>query len=321
MTVVYFGTNRRPNNASKPTAFGGEFSQNGLADLRFGEATVTTKKVQEIRTYPEKLSLKTPTLGSTNLFDSLRQRMKDKKKDVLLYIHGFNVDFNEALIAAGQMATKYRIGSSANKPEVVLFSWPSDGKFTHYPSDRHDAQSSGKAVARGIEKVVRFLKDLAECDSCGRKIHLLAHSMGNYVLRHALTELATQSNRLPGIIDQIILAAADEDDDALERRDKLARLHELCNRVTVYYNAGDLALAGSDITKGNPDRLGSNGPKNSRALHRKFVAVNCENHASGLTEHSYYLDNKEVRTDISMVLAGKEGKRKLDPHTNSFVLT
>ncbi len=37
MVTVYFATNRNPNHYASPTDFGGEFSRNGLTDLRFGK--------------------------------------------------------------------------------------------------------------------------------------------------------------------------------------------------------------------------------------------------------------------------------------------
>ncbi len=322
MTRVYFGTNRRPNDLASPTSFDGEFSQDGLANLRFGEANVSRGKVKTIDVYDEDLAAATPTLGSASLFQDLQQRMKKRDADVLIFIHGFNVDFNEALTSAAQMANKFRIGSSNVKPDVLVFSWPSDGVVHGYRRDRHDAAASGLAVARGLEKVVGFLRDLDTCDACDRRIHLLAHSMGCYVLRSAVREMAKRFTRLPGIIDQMILTAADEDDDALELNHKLARLHELCNRVTIYFNANDKALATSDITKGNPDRLGTNGPRNARAIHRNYVAVDCGKQSNSLlgTNHSYHIESDRVIKDVNQVLDGKTSRRQHHPHTNNFSL-
>ena len=48
-------------------------------------------------------------------------------------------------------------------------------------------------------------------------MHLIAHSMGNYVLRHALqqaTKISKESS-LSRIFDEVILTAADEDNEAL----------------------------------------------------------------------------------------------------------
>lgn len=41
MVDVFFATNRRPNDRDVPTDFGADFSEDGLANLRFGFAKVT----------------------------------------------------------------------------------------------------------------------------------------------------------------------------------------------------------------------------------------------------------------------------------------
>ena len=46
MTDVCFGTNRNPRPAKNPTNFGKRFSDDGLANLRFGQAIVTGNRVK-----------------------------------------------------------------------------------------------------------------------------------------------------------------------------------------------------------------------------------------------------------------------------------
>ena len=120
----------------------------------------------------------------------------------------------------------------------------------------------------------------------------------------------------------MILTAADEDDNALELDHKLARLHEISNRVTIYFNSHDRALATSDITKGNPDRLGTNGPRNPRATHRNYVSVDCSQQADDTfsANHSYHVESKRVSKDISMGLGGAASPRDYDAHSNGFSL-
>ena len=57
MVKVYFGTNRKPNRKSAPDDFGREFSEDGLANLRFGMAEVTGENLDnyEIFVAPERL--------------------------------------------------------------------------------------------------------------------------------------------------------------------------------------------------------------------------------------------------------------------------
>lgn len=302
MINVYFGTNRRPNRKQNPTDFTGEFSPEGLADLRFGRAEFDPARdvVRSIEVFHE-----TPSgtvLGSVQLMGSLQERMRKNQADAMIFIHGFNVSFQDALRSAARLQAAY---STPDRPlEVVAFSWPSDGSATHYPSDRHDAKASGLAIARGLGKLVRFLHALDAENACQRKLFLVCHSMGNYVLRSAVSELIKMHRTLPRVFAEVVLAAADEDDDTFELDHKLARLPELTDRVSVYFNRGDRALTASDYLKGNPDRLGSDGPRKPRAVHAKISLVDCSDVVGGLLEHDYFISSPRVIADIRPVLLG-----------------
>ena len=70
--------------------------------------------------------------------------------------------------------------------------------------------------------------------------------------------------------------AADEDNDTLELDYKMARLPELSQAVQVYYSAQRPARSASAMTtKGNPDRLGSTGPRTLTNLPHKISLVDC----------------------------------------------
>ena len=121
---------------------------------------------------------------------------------------------------------------------------------------------------------------------------------------------------------QIVLASADVDNDAFESESKLGRLPEIGRRISVYYNSGDEALAISDNTKGNPDRLGQRGPKHPMDAPAGVVNVDCSEIVSGLVEHSYYLD--EAIGDVAATLRGeredKIAKREYLPSANAYRL-
>lgn len=226
---------------------------------------------------------------------------------------------------------------------VVLFTWPSNGQalpFVSYKSDRSDAAGSAGAVGRALLKMRDFLHELgrehrmagaemraersrlrarglreSEIDRalaqfeatelCGRKLHLLAHSMGNYVLQNALGRVWDHSpgSSLPRLFDHVFLCAADVDDNVLEPGQPMERLHQITNRVWVYHNANDMALRISDYTKGNPDRLGQRGAARPQQLHQKVSQVDCSALVAGLTQHSYYTNGRVAR-DIRLALQG-----------------
>ena len=99
----------------------------------------------------------------------------------------------------------------------------------------------------------------------------------------------------------------------------MARVHELARSVSVYHNRGDAALVISDFTKGNPDRLGSNGPARPAHVHNKVHQVDCTPLVKGLVEHSYYLVG-HVNADIRMSI---DGAPHDDPnrHRNRLILS
>ncbi|MDO8938423.1 MAG: alpha/beta hydrolase [Methylicorpusculum sp.] len=324
MATVYFATNRNPNHAQTPTDFGKGFSDTGLGDLRFGQADVNKGKLdpKSIQILPDNASQ-----GSEALFDELRQRMKADSVDSLIFIHGFNVSFKAAVESAAKMGERYlKISGNAYQPNIFVFSWPSDGKITRYFNDRHDAEASGYAFARGLMKLSGFLHGAPKKEACQQKINLIAHSMGNYVLRHALQQAQKIANgeSLSRIFDNIVLTAADEDNDTFEFDHKLARLPDLAQRITVYFNSGDLALKTSDHTKGNPDRLGHDGPNKPHQVPAKVVLVDVSGVVKGISEHSYHVDDNKVAKDIVAVLKGESSEnipsRIYVQHANKFKL-
>jgi esterase/lipase superfamily enzyme len=234
--------------------------------------------------------------------------MRKSNCDTIVFIHGYNVSFKEAMKAAAKIGRNFAGLNSGRGVNILAFSWPSDGSMAPwiaYSSDRRDAAASGPAFARGILKLRDFVHEMSERDACSQKIHLIAHSMGNYVLRHALQEIRQQSpTGLPRIFDQIFLMAADEDDDAFEHNHKLRLLPRLARRVNVYFNRGDTAISLSDKTKGNPDRLGDDGPRAPFQVPAKVTQTDCTEVVKGLVGHSYYANEPKVVQDMAQVLEG-----------------
>ena len=321
MTEIFFGTNRNGRPAGEPKGFGKRFSAAGLTNLRFGAATVNNEAIG-VRTYSEKLQRAgriqrtddaKSRFGSKELFEELRSRMKRKKTHAILFIHGYNVKFKEAIQTSVKIGKNHQGASGNNGVNVICFSWPSDGSMSPwiaYSNDRRDAAASGPAFARGLLKMADFLRNMSPEEACHQKLHLTVHSMGNYVLRYALQEVRRQNGgRIPRIFDQIFLFAPDEDDDAFEYEHKLKLLPRLGRHVNVYFNRGDAAMAISDYTKGNPDRLGDDGPRAPFQVPGKVSQIDCSNVVDGAVEHSYFVNVPRVVDDISQVMDGVDPKR------------
>ncbi|WP_374482439.1 alpha/beta hydrolase [Zoogloea sp.] len=352
--TLYYATNRKHVGRDRmhPTSYGTKFSDDGMENLRFGVVTVQAEdaevnrhlgkrmkgcgvgdgeelggylakcaKSADISAYEEKLSgdihensQSDVKLGSQALFANVEAVMRNAS-DVLVYIHGFNVSWAEAVGSALALQLMLRNAPGRDPKQdvvVVLFSWPSDGMalpWVSYKSDRSEAAGSGAAVGRAFLKVRDYLAGIRDGakkggrEVCGQDIHLLCHSMGNYVLQNALARVAdfTPGNVLPRIFEHVFLCAPDVDDNALEKGQPLANLDQIARQVTIYFNREDKAMVVSDYTKGNPERLGGAGAARPTLLHNKISQVDCTPVVHGVTEHSYYQTgsiNADIRASI-----------------------
>ncbi len=329
MVEVFFGTNRNPIPARAPRDFGDQLNNRG-SFLRFGKAQVSDEldSITEIEVAPERLrpGRGSQLLGSTAIFEEIRKRMR-AGIDTVLFIHGFNYTFHESLIDAARLKRTYETDDCPYT--FFVFSWPSDGSlmpYIAYANDRADARTSGTALGRGLLTLGKFVQQVsaelgqrarsdlgrdAEAarlrkELCAGRLHLMAHSMGGYVLRHAVQGMRREiGDDLPRLFDEILLIAVDEDADAFEYDHKLALLPRLGRRVTVYHNREDIPLAISDMTKGNPDRLGADGPTHPHLLPAKVSVVDCTDVVTGFQEHRYHKDNDIIVNDILTVLLGE----------------
>lgn len=293
----------------------------------------------DIRAYREGLSSRVPDdkqdlkkFGSEKFFSELHDDML-RSTDVLVYIHGYNVSWEAAVgsaLALQEMLNRPGVGDKRQRVSVVLFTWPSDGSmfpYRAYKADRADARDSGYAVGRAILKLRDYLSRLREASAkngvelCQQDIHLACHSMGNYVLENALQRVIeyNRTRVLPRLFEHVFMCSPDVDDTVLEESAPMARLHELANSISVYYNRNDKALIISDVTKSNPTRLGTSGAARPFKLHNKLHQIDCTPVATGLIQHSYYLAgnvNADIRQSIDGI--GHDGRTHLRESTGEL---
>ncbi|MGF1611128.1 MAG: alpha/beta hydrolase [Kiloniellales bacterium] len=324
---VFFATNRFVEGTDANPTFGPGFHSKGPHYLRFGRAEVMPPRkdgddfeVSSIRLAPEQIGTMgvERQLGSEQIFETLRRIMAEGDGETLIYLHGYANTMQSALERAAELKVRYQ--HDTKKPLTVFaFCWPTDGRmvpFLSYHSDRNDARMSGIAIARAMLRLRDWLAKLreqaaeqGERERCTKRPHLVAHSMGNYALRHAVQAVRSEmTGNLQRLFDQVFLMASDEDDDTLEKDYKLGILPDLCKAVHVYYATKDVPLDElADITKMLPDRLGTEGPRSKDGLHRKINLVDCTDVAfTKLTHgwHQYYRLRHEVYEDVRQVLAG-----------------
>jgi len=139
-------------------------------------------------------------LDRTTYFAKMRDVVgSSQPRQLFVYVHGFANSFRDAVFRGAQLAFDLNFEGAA-----VIFSWPSAGDLRQYARDR-------RVAAKSARQLRRFLDLLAD-RSDAEVIHLIVHSMGNYVLQQALTD--ADGRPLPlswsdAKLHQVVLAAAD----------------------------------------------------------------------------------------------------------------
>jgi esterase/lipase superfamily enzyme len=171
------------------------------------------------------------------------------KKQVLVFVHGFNNRFEDAVFRFAQF-----VHDSGVEAQVVpvLFTWPSKARVLAYGYDRESVEYSRDELESGL----RFLAKDPEVG----EITVLAHSMGNWVTLEALRQMAIRDGKVAQKIHDVILAAPDVGVDVAYKQ--IDQIHALGARRPKFFlvtSEGDRALAISRRVWGEP-RLGSIDP-------------------------------------------------------------
>jgi esterase/lipase superfamily enzyme len=171
---------------------------------------------------------------------------RTNKRQALVFIHGFNTRFEEAVYRFAQI-----VHDSGADVTPVLFTWPSRGKLFAYGYDRESSTYSRDA----LEDV---LHALARDPSVG-EISILAHSMGNWLTLEALRQMAIRDKGLPAKLANVMLAAPDVDFDVFQRQ--IAQIGARPSQFTVFVSRDDGALAASKRVWGDKPRVGAVDPQ------------------------------------------------------------
>lgn len=185
------------------------------------------------------------SLDQKALLARVRQAAPRQGGRVLVFVHGYNNLFEDAVYRFAQIA------HDSKAPAVpVLFTWPSRGKLLAYPYDRESANYSRDALER-------LLQDLAAEPSV-REVAVLAHSMGNWVTLEALRQQAIRKGAVPKKITNVMLAAPDVDVDVA--RTQIDGMGPARPRFTLFVSQDDRALGLSGVVWGGTARLGAIDP-------------------------------------------------------------
>jgi esterase/lipase superfamily enzyme len=223
---VFYGTDR----VGEPQAERASYTSGRGKRLELGRALITVPKSHEVpqverpwayhlpftsivlyreREDPNRhFTLKEVRRLTEGEFLSLvRERIRQSqtyKDHALVFVHGFNTTFDNALFRTAQMAYDLQFDGAP-----FLYSWPSSGQvgLQDYSYDRESTGQSEPYFRQFLELVTR--------QTGAKSVSLIAHSMGNQLLLAALRDI--KRNAPPGVVvSEVILAAPDVDRDTFE---------------------------------------------------------------------------------------------------------
>jgi esterase/lipase superfamily enzyme len=230
-------------------------------------------------------------LSHEDFFANIKQTQSRKGKNLLVFIHGYNVSFDDAAKRTAQMAFDLDFPGAP-----IFYSWPSQADWYGYKTDRRQIEMS-------VNHIKVFLEDLA-LKSGADTINLVAHSMGNLGLTAALQQISSPEDR--PYFNQVVLAAPDIDAEVF-KREIAPNIVAKANRTTLYTSKTDLALIASRFFN-QGSRLGDSGPE--IVTFPGIETIDATTVDSSLLGHSYYGSNVSVLTDVGYLLRNQPITRR-----------
>ncbi len=219
--------------------------------------------------------------------DFLKRLKESKCRQILIYIHGFSNLPKDVFSAVDEFQS---LCDKKKKDEVLVIPiiWPCDndlGVIKDYWDDQKAADQSAFSFARVLEKFLAWRnsdKHNPGKDPCLKRINVLAHSMGNRVLRETLSVWNKYDlpKGLPLIFRNTYLVAADVVNETLQKGELGEHICHASRNVIVYHASDDLALRASKASnlknKIASRRLGHTGPENMDRTPRNVYQVDCD---------------------------------------------
>jgi esterase/lipase superfamily enzyme len=317
---IFYATDRKSTASSDPEEYyGSERIESGQVELGTCDVSIPLSHMtgalespalirMEFRFDPDKhVQLYKPQpLASDKFYQKLQARVTaSKKKEIFVFIHGYNTRFGEAARRTAQLDADLGFDGAA-----VLFSWPSKGTYSGYFSDQ-------KTVEWTAPHFRAFLEDLA-AKSGAAEVHLIAHSMGNRVMTAALQAMANEdSSESRPHFQQIVLAAPDIRVNMI--RSLAQAMVPLGQKVTLYASANDDALILARVIDGFAragERVRDVVQAMAGAEQRQLSGIDAVDASAVRTDfvgHGYFAASPSLIADLRKLLLGQSPElRKLD---------
>jgi esterase/lipase superfamily enzyme len=303
---VFFGTNRRPLNA-----VGGEgrFANVPGPAVTYGSAVVSVPRshrpghVERPGSFigwftgpdPKKhvmIRVLTPLSRQVLLRSIAEQAAKPGpgRKTALIFVHGFNVPFDDAAFRTAQMS--YDIGF---RGAPVFNSWPSEASPAPL-SYTHD----GTRIEASRPYLKSFIADVVTGSGADRVI-IIGHSMGTRGVTRVLEELSRERPQVTARISALILAAPDIA-ASIFNNDIAPKLRRMARSTTLYASSTDRALQVSHQVAGDY-ALGD--ARGGVRIYRDMVSIDATKAGTDFLGHSAYGNSPHVLRDIASIVAGR----------------
>jgi esterase/lipase superfamily enzyme len=226
------------------------------------------------------------------------------RKDVYIYVHGYNNTFEDAAFALAEL---WHFFGREGLP--IVYTWPAGypGLFGY----TYDRESSEFTVFH-LKQVIKWLSEQPEVEN----IHLIAHSRGTDVAVSAFRELVIWA-RGAGIdprerfkIKNFVFAAPDLDVQVISQRIAAERLVLAVGQGTLYSSPGDKAIGFAESLFASPrgrlgtlgiDELNEEEIARMKATAARVTVVNFEGDSTGYG-HSYFRTNPAVSSDLVLMI-------------------
>lgn len=302
---VWYATDRENTGNQDP----GERYSGNRGKLRFGRVEVSIPDKHEkgklekprwfrlqFREDPEKhvVLLTLDQLDATAWKAELKQKLAEcSKRDLLLFIHGYNVDFKTAARRAAQFAQDLEFQGLA-----VLYSWPSEGATIKYMVDEDNVQWT-------VDDFEEVLKTLMT-ELCAERVHAVAHSMGSRVLTEGIRRMDVAA--LPADaakLREVVFAAPDVNADTF--RKFVEKFYKRAERFTLYVSDSDIALGGSQKAHKYP-RAGDS--SDGVVLSAGMETIDASAVDKSFIGHSYFCDNRAILQDMFNLIMESQSAAK-----------
>lgn len=293
MVRIYYATNRARTASLRPTELYG--ADRGPMDYGIAEVSVPRKHragaleapsifTLDVVENPDRhliLAAVQPLAKPDVLADMQLQLKKTGASEAFVFVHGFNVTFADAARRTAQMAYDMNFDGLP-----ILFSWPSQGSLLGYMADGAVVQLSGRYLSEFLEDVVKR--------TGAKRIHLIAHSMGNRALTEALELYALRHVGDKPAFDQVLFTAPDIDAGLFAKM--METISPAARRLTLYTSKNDFALKVSNSVNGGAPRAGE-------GVEGVFIppfvdSIDMSVLGEDMLAHSYFADDVSALSDI-----------------------